>query len=131
MTNYETRGCYGPYIQRLDRDCLHKENLMEKLPSIGDTLTHIPTILTVGNVRCKIKPCECKVTYVNKEKLWYEVIFTEGPIIGIKECYHLPKISEFLFSHKQELLYAGDKIAYTPRRTGKDRKNGQYTRIGE
>lgn len=36
-------------------------------------------------------PLRCIVTYVNKEKHWYQVTFVDS---GVKKCYMVPEVNE-------------------------------------
>lgn len=57
-----------------------------ELPKVGDRLKRVMTAMT-ELFQPIYDPMDCVVTYVNKDRGWYEVKFTDT---GLKECYGLP-----------------------------------------
>lgn len=62
------------------------EKLRSKLPNVGDSLIKAPVMGKILGI-CSREPRRCKVTYVNREHLWYEVQFESG----YREVYKLPE----------------------------------------
>ena len=73
---------------RLDRMVLDPKKIMMHMPKVGQMLYRTPTIYVSSDT--KTSPQLCRVTYVNKERLWYEVEFTASNGIKYKESYKLP-----------------------------------------
>ena len=61
-----------------------------ELPKVGDHLKRVMTAMA-ELFQPIYEPLDCVVTYVNKDRGWYEVEFTGT---GLRECYGLP-----LFDH--------------------------------
>lgn len=65
------------------------ENLKTKLPNVGDLLIKVPVTGKLLGICATREPRRCKVTYVNREHLWYQVQFESG----YREVYKLPESS--------------------------------------
>lgn len=63
------------------------ENLKTKLPNVGDLLIKAPVTGKLLGICATREPRRCKVTYVNREHLWYQVQFESG----YREVYKLPE----------------------------------------
>ena len=63
------------------------ENLKTKLPNVGDLLIKAPVTGKLLGICSSREPRRCKVTYVNREHLWYQVQFESG----YREVYKLPE----------------------------------------
>ena len=64
-----------------------KENLQALLPKVGDSLMKIPTMNKERGLKDP-PPLPCKVEYVNRDHLWYQVRFNNG----YTECYKVPEL---------------------------------------
>ena len=70
----------------MKNDCT-VENLKTKLPNVGDLLIKAPVTGKLLGICSSREPRRCKVTYVNREHLWYQVQFESG----YREVYKLPE----------------------------------------
>ena len=73
---------------RLDKTVLDPKELMMRLPKVGQMLYRTPTVYISSDTKQSAQLC--RVTYVNKERLWYEVEFTAANGVKYKESYKLP-----------------------------------------
>lgn len=64
---------------------LTRWEVRQQLPEVGDVLTRIPTL--PDKVRAP-EPAKCTVTYVNKDHMYFLVVFENG----FRECYKVPGI---------------------------------------
>lgn len=60
------------------------------MPKVGDRVMHIMSS-SWAQSRQDDQPEPCIVTYVNKDKNYYQVTFVNS---GIKECYKVPEVNE-------------------------------------
>lgn len=58
------------------------------MPKVGDRVMRKMNTYRIWNDN---GPLRCIVTYVNKEKHWYQVTFVDS---GVKECYMVPEVNE-------------------------------------
>ena len=70
----------------MDKKRVTKVMSSMEMPKIGEHLKRVMTAMT-ELFQPIYDPMDCVVTYVNKDRGWYEVKFTDT---GLRECYGLP-----------------------------------------
>ena len=70
----------------MDKTRVTKVMSSMEMPKIGEHLKRVMTAMT-ELFQPIYDPMDCVVTYVNKDRGWYEVKFTDT---GLRECYGLP-----------------------------------------
>lgn len=83
-----------------------KADDIRKLPKVGDRLMRIMSSTTLGSN--DDRPERCIVTYVNKEKCYYQVTFEDS---GIRECYRVPDEIDILGEFKERFQKSFKKSA--------------------
>lgn len=83
-----------------------KADDVRKLPKVGDRLMRIMSSTVLGSQADR--PERCIVTYVNKEKSYYQVMFEDS---GIKECYRVPDEIDILGEFKERFQKSFKKSA--------------------
>lgn len=70
-----------------------------KMPKVGD---RIMRVMVTHQSWKDDTPLPCVVTYVNKQKNYYQVTFQES---GVKECYKIPDLDELGSLKKPKGVY--------------------------
>ena len=72
----------------IDSRLITVEEAQAMLPQVGARLWKVPTLhKSLGMTESGLRPCV--VTYVNREHLWFEVLFED---YGYAESYKVPEL---------------------------------------